>query len=163
MKCRKLFFMVACFVLVFSVSGNAFADTHYVWDPTIPYSAQIYRASTCHYGFTTSRYLTEPLGGFRSVVYVSNDSILWDDYSDIDFYEFVKPKDQNGNYLKSSWGIVYSGWYGDINSSIITMSPGSNTTRVYLRIENPGYTTNTINWNTGKVIGNMETNGKFWV
>jgi hypothetical protein len=143
--------------------GTALADTIDQWDPSIPSTAKPYSLSDFQWGFTTTRYLSKPTNGFGSTVYVSSDPyITWDGYTDYDFFEYVKPKDQNGNYLKSSWGMVYSGYSGSICYSILTMSPSSSTTRVYLRVENPGYTNDTINWYTGEVIDTMDVSGDFW-
>lgn len=164
MKCCKLILMVVCFVLVFSVCGTAFADTIDLINPSIPSSAKSYSAGTCQYGFTTSNYMSKPSGGFPGKVYVSNNYVTWDGYSEFDQYEYVKPKDQNGEYLKGSWGMVYTGWGGTINYSILTMSAKSTSTRLYLRIENPGYTTGETNYNIPgyPVIQNIATSGKFW-
>ncbi len=164
MKSSRVLSIFICFLLVFSVCGIALADDIGLWNPSIPSSAKSYSAGTCNRGFTTSNYLPRPSGGFGSNVYVSNNYVDWDGYSEFDQFQYVKPKDQNGEYLKGSWGKVYTGWGSSPCYSILTMAPSSTTSRVYLKIENPGYTDGTQNYNIPgyPVIQNIATSGKFW-
>lgn len=158
MKFRNLFLMVVCFILVFSVCGTALADS-IMPKPSIPSYAKSYSAGTCNYGFTTSQYIPKPSGGFGSEIIVTTNYVYWDGYDEFDQYEYVKPKDNNGEYLKSTWGQVYTDY-----CSHLTMSAKSTSTRVYLRIENPGYTTGETNYNIEgyPVIQNISTSGNFW-
>ncbi len=159
-------FLVICIslLLLLSITSTALATEIDLWDPSIPTSAKSYSATTCHYGFTTSNYITKPSSGFGSSVKVSSNYVKWDGYTDSDFYELVKPKDQNNHYMSNSWTIVYSGDdAGHVCYSNISISPATDATKLYLRIENPGYTINEVNYSTGSVIENIKVKGKFWL
>lgn len=161
---RKMIAVLLIATLILGTAAAAYADEIDLWQPSKPGTAKVYGAGTCHYGFTTSRYLSRPSNGFGASLYVATEYVIWDGESDGDMFEYVRPKDQNGNYLKDSWGLVYTGdGAGNMCYSILTMSPTSSTSRIYLRVENPGYTTGFINFRTGQVIQNMEVRGYFWV
>lgn len=142
----------------------AFADDVIdLWDPSIPNSAKIYGCLTCHYGFTTSRYLSKPAAGFGNNVKISSNYIKWDGEIDSDIYLLAKPKDQNGNYMKNNWGFLYCGHSGRINYSIWDITPAASATKLYLRVENPGHAVGQTSYYTNNVIDNMQCNGKFWL
>lgn len=162
MKKKILCGIFAAIMLLMAIP--VFADQIDLQDPSIPSSAKVYGAQTCHYGFTTSRYLTKPSSGFGSTINVSSTYIKWDDYVEYDMYEFVKPRDQNGNYLKDDWGLVYCGYDGTVKYSILTMTPNSTSTKIYLRVENPSHVNSSImNHMTELPIENMKCHGYFWL
>ena len=164
MKSHRFICTLISLLLLLVCATTALATQEDQWDPTIPSSAKSYSAGTCHYGFTTSNYISKPSAGFGSSVSVSSEYVYWDDEWDYDFYELVKPKDQNGNYMASGWTRVYTGLSSSNQCySIISISPASSATKLYLRIENPGYTISEVNFITDSVIGNMKCKGKFWL
>jgi hypothetical protein len=150
-------------IMLFTALPAFAEDVTDLWDPSIPNSAKAYGSGTCHYGFTTSRYLSKPAAGFGNNVKVSSNYIKWDGDTDYDFFLYAKPKDQNGNYMRSDWGFLYCGFGGRINYSIWDIAPLTSATKLYLRVENPGYTNGQTNYHTGNVINNMQCNGKFWL
>lgn len=165
-KIRKAIVALIAAIMMLGMASVSHADSDIIdqWQPSVPGSAKVYGAGTCHYGFTTSRYLPKPSNGFGSLIYVSTEYVIWDGQEDGDMFEYVKPKDQNGNYLKNNWGLIYTGSGADnMCYSILTMTPLPTSTRIYLRVENPGYTNGTINFRTGRVIQNMEVRGYFWL
>ena len=110
-KIRKAIVALIAAMMMLGMASVSHADSDIIdqWQPSVPGSAKVYGAGTCHYGFTTSRYLPKPSNGFGSLIYVSTEYVIWDGQEDGDMFEYVKPKDQNGNYLKNNWGLVYTG------------------------------------------------------
>ena len=159
---KKIFLSVVVIVMIFAMCTTAFADSVMLERTSLPSGSKSYSAGTCKSGFTTSNYLTKPSSGWASLIKVATRYVKWDGYEDIDNYEYVKPKDQNGNYLKSTWGKVYCGSETMYSYSMLTMTASSSVSKVYLRIENPGPHGQT-NYNTGAVIKNMAVSGGFWV
>lgn len=157
------------FIIILSISATVHAaDEIDLQNPSIPSSAKEYGASTCHYGFSTTRYLSKPAGGFGNSVCISSDYITWDGETDYDFFLFARPKDQNKHFLKPNWGTLYCGFNNIVNYSRFDIDLEEDTNKIFFRIENPSYTTRDsedriINFLTGEPIENMTCHGYFWL
>lgn len=170
MKTKKLISIVSVLTIILScIAVSAFADG---FSDEIPSDAVVYGAETCHYGFTTSRYITKG-SGWNSQIHVSSTYVLWDDNWEFDNNEIVMAK--NGNKQLSDKYRAYTGGYKYQGDDQIVHNPGtdrddyipyitdielygaaSNYSKIYLRIENPGTT------DSGETIVNMMVWGYFW-
>lgn len=96
-------------------------------------------------------------------MYVGTEYVKWDGKAEYDMYMYVYAKDENGKPMSSTQRKVYTGWEIGYCSTHFSITPTDEGNKLYLRIENPGYTTNEINHLTDTTIQKMSCKGKFWL
>lgn len=163
-KKRLLVLLVAVMVLSLATI-SAFADAVYendIWGASIPSSAVSFSGS-CKYGFTTTNSISKPTYGFGSTMYVGSEYVKWDDEAEYDMFMYVYAKDENGKLMSSTQRKVYTGWDIGYCSTHFSITPTDDGCKLFLRIENPGYTTGEINYQTGVKIQKISCKGKFWL
>lgn len=120
-------------------------------------------SGSCKYGFTTTNSISKPSTGFGSTMYVGTEYVKWDGKAEYDMYMYVYAKDENGKPMSSTQRKVYTGWEIGYCSTHFSITPTDKGNKLYLRIENSGYTTNEINHLTDTTIQKMPCKGKFWL